>query len=433
MDEVQLEDNSFWRFFDSSQQLVIDCATKKTHKTIIIFISFYSIIILLAGIFTPKSHKAKFTEKLLTNPHELNFKSAINTEGLQLLNRTVSVFFSIQRQAHIYNSTNMRGNFGKRRHGFGFNHNFTMKRDFKIKSKIKYFSNNAQIKNFSIDLPKVSLPFSHHHVISDTVKLFDIYGQNADLISIDFAVAGNFHHFHSIWYLISVNNPFYHIFNQYTCYFFAFQSSIFVIYLLFTCKKRYEQVLTSIYFILSLSMSFSYIFSYNLTWRILPKITILFFQLYMFYMIAYVANKQRSIITSFSMILFAISFISDLFNLFLRFDLQRVYISHGHNFLWHHITIAVSLSTIAAMRSSIDDFAAFTIYTICLCINMFSSWTALDLTFFFPSLHLYFNLEVLSLGMNSIIMSILFAYHRTFNAISRRDQKSNSVPMNEML
>lgn len=432
MDEVQLEDSSFWHFFDSSQQLVIDTASKKKHKTIFIFLSIYSLIIISISIFAPKSHKVKYVESPLSNPNVLNVKSTIDSEGLNLYNRTVSVFFSVQRQAHIYNSTNMHRNFRRRRE-FHYNHSFLIKRDFQIKSDITYFSNNTQFENSSIEIPRLSLPFSHHHVISDTVKLFSIYGQNSDYIRFDFSVFGHFHHFHSIWYMISVNNPFCQTFNQYACCFFIVQSFIFIIYLLFTCQKRYEQVFTLNFFLLSLLTSFSYIFHYSSIWLILPKIMVLFLQLYMFYMISYVANKQRSIITYFTMLLFVISFISDFFSLFFRYDLQRANLSHGHHLLWHHITIAVSLSTIAAMRSSIDDFAAFTIYIICLCINMFSFWTIPDLTFFFPRLHHLINLEVVLQGMNSIIMCILFAYHRSFNTISRRNQKSNSISMNEQL
>lgn len=431
MDEVQLEDHSFWHFFDSSQQLVIDTATKKNHKKILIFISIYSIIVILFGVFAPKTHKVKFVESPLSDSNLLNAKSSVDTYGLDLYNRTVSIFFAVQRKPHIYNRNNTSYRF-RRHQKHQFMHSPIMMRDFQVKANIKYFTNNSEFKNIAINIARLSLLFSHHHVLSDTVKVFDIYGENAENIHLDFNVSGNFYHFSSIWYLISVNNPYCQTFNHYVCHYFIIQALVFIIYILFTCQRRYEQVCTLTFYILSLLTSISYIFSYNYIWQIMPKIMVLYLQLYMFYMISYVANKQRTIITSFSLILFVISFCSDLFSLMFNFR-SHINITHGHNLLWHHITIAVSLSTIAAMRSSIDDFAAFVIYTACLCINMFSFWTFLDLTFFFPRLHHFINFVVMSLGMNSIVMCMLFAYHRADNGTSRRDQKPNSVAMNERL
>lgn len=431
MEEIQLEDNSFWHFFDSSQQLVIDSASKKKHKSIFIFILIYSLIILLISIFAPRSYQNKFIESPITNPHDTFVNSVIDTKELEIYNQTLTVFFAVQRNAHFNNNSNFRKNHQRHR-GFYFHHNETIKRAFQIISNIKFFNNNTMYKNFTISIPKLQLPFSHHHKHSDTVKLFDLNSGNTDYIEIDLKVKGNFHRFRSIWYIISIKNPICCLFNQYSCLFFMFQSAIFILYILFTCQRRYEQVFTLIYLFLSLLTSVSCIFSTSHTWKIIPKFMTLYLQLYMFYMVAYVANKQRSIITSLSLILFVISFISDLFSLLLKSEVPFNF-SHGHHIFWHHITIAVSISTIAAMRSSIDDFTAFVIYTVCLCINMFAFWTAFDLTFFFPRIQQMINLRFFASGMNSIIMTILFAYHRSMNNDMRRDQKSNSLSMNEHL
>ena len=145
MEEIQLEDNSFWHFFDSTQQLVIDSATTQKHKSIIIFINLYSLVIIIISIFSPKSHRTKFSESLITNPQNALVESVIDTEGLNTFNKTVSVYFSAKRKPRFHNNSDFHKHH-RYNQKYGFYHNSTVKRDFRISADIKYFSNQKEIK-----------------------------------------------------------------------------------------------------------------------------------------------------------------------------------------------------------------------------------------------------------------------------------------------
>lgn len=419
LEEVELENHSFFSFFDSSMQLILDSSSQSNHQTYIISILIYSAFIFLFTLICPKPKTEKHISIPLSAFEQHNFTTSFTTKGMNIRGKKVLASFSATRihphHMHFdkYREThNYRFRFGKRFFQHYINASYWFDFRFSDFATIHFIENDQIISTKTIEHHNSQLHFSHHHLSSDQFDLFEIQNDNADQLRINITIRGHTYPLNHFYFTISVNNNLCTIFEKYYFLTLLVLSVIAISYLLFNCQRRYEQIGTIIFFCLFCLTNFSMYMSLDLTWKIMSKIMILYLQFYMLYLISFIANKHRSYILYCNFLLMIISFVSDIvhtmFSSGLWFDFNE-----EHHLFWHFITMAVSLSTAAAMFHSIDDPPAFVIYTVCLCLEFLAVFVTDDMLRFFPTLNNFLNLRVFFISVHSIIVLILFIYHRT--------------------
>ncbi|OHT10325.1 hypothetical protein TRFO_20462 [Tritrichomonas foetus] len=437
MEDVELESTSFFRIFDSSMPLIIDTATKNTHSKIFVSVIIFAFAMVGLSICSPKTHYTKSVDIPFHLIYNQSFHSIIESTGLYLDNKTVTVYLNLVRMTH-HNFTHSRLNkpisykermsrHMKNHHHY---HNFTKRFYFDIDMTIHFLSKQKELKSEVISLNHSQFFFSHHNVHSDSFVLFSLPTDSADKISIDFDIYGNLKYFQGLHFCFCVENSMCPVFCWYASLFFGMLAVAYFMILLLTCQRRFEQIGTLIFFFLFILSNLSLVF-HGTFWNIIKKVMDGYLQLYMFYLISFVANKHRTIITHLSFALIFITLFSDIVYCLKRLDPSFNFFK-GHHIFWHAITLSVTESMIAAMYDSIDDFPAFFVYTASLTMSFFTCLISDDLAVFFPNMHHYINIDIFFVAMHTIILNLLFLYHRS-STVRTHDQTSNSMSRTDKL
>ena len=427
MEEVEMETNSLFRFFESKIPLFLDQASINFHKNVFYFLQIYLIIIFIASFISPKSHNTKSYTIEVSSNESATISAFLQTDKFLQENRSVSAYIQMTRKWNAHKHNHSENFWDHIRHHRQRKHRNNNSKAFyyQVYANVSFIKDNVITATKSIIYNNAYIPFSHHNLHSDAFPIFTLESNNSDLMNVSFSISGDFVFYKDIDFYFRVSNQKYTVFMLYAALTFGILGTVFFIILGIKCQRRFEQIFTLVFILLFLLSNMELVFDHKIL-CVAQKIMVCYTQLYLFYLIALISNKQKSFFSIFSYLLIFSSFLSDLIFIMKQSEPHFSFMN-GHHIFWHFITLSVIESMIAAMYHTIDDPNAYFIYLGCISISFLSTLISDDLAVFFPELSNYMNLELFFMATNSVILIILFIYHRSYPQSNLREKSSKEV------
>jgi hypothetical protein len=175
-------------------------------------------------------------------------------------------------------------------------------------------------------------------------------------------------------------------------------------------RQRVEQAGTIMNLVLYFVASFCF-GSDALIFHVVEQLMVAHLRAFLFYLIAYLANKHRAVLTQIGFAFVFVSFALDLGIAWHSWK-TRVHIMHGHDIGVHMMLACVIGSIVGAMSRSVEDRFSFTVYAILLAVNLIVTLTAHDLCIVLPHFEHYIEPRLLFYGTHAIILTVLVYFHQ---------------------
>jgi hypothetical protein len=380
---------------DSSRPLLIDTARNTSTRTIRAYLLVTLGALLFACLYAPKDHIADYSIYRLSHhsfraPHSFGEPHSYNFHFSQLSAKTAPVILSVfglrlfTKFHEIFNMS-VVVDWGATRNG--------------------EFLAPAQPESSTI-----FLEYQHHSRQSNPAPLLQIPVRHADSVSVNVTLNYSAGMIAALVFEWSMKNPSNPPTERVARYGFLFFAGILTLLLAQNLCWRLEQCFSLVYFILYIISSQNLI-SHCKIFQIVEKIMLSYVESFLFYIIAFIANKHRNFVTQLGFLLILLSLISELGCCFESSKLMSQ-IMCSHNVGVHACLVAVVESMIAAMYFSADDRSAFIVYTFALSLCFGSILLIRDWVFVSPYIEHMAEMQIAFYGIHAIIIAFLFYYHQ---------------------
>ena len=185
---------------------------------------------------------------------------------------------------------------------------------------------------------------------------------------------------------------------------------VFAIVVLLGLRLRLEQAGTLVMIALFLMSSIT-LTSDAIVFHLVEVIAITFLRAFLFYIVAFIANKHRTFIAHIEFALIAMSCWFGLFSAWYSWK-SKMSIVHGHDILMHMVLAAVTGSMIAAMYFFAEVMFSFKLYAILLMLHLGTTLLACDLVKIFPQVEHWIEPKITFYGIHLVILSVLVYCHQ---------------------
>jgi hypothetical protein len=180
-------------------------------------------------------------------------------------------------------------------------------------------------------------------------------------------------------------------------------------------RRRTEQAATLVNLVLFLVSSYCFA-SDSLIFHFVESLMVAHIRGFLFYMVAYIANKHRNFVTQIG---FALVFVSFAFDIAIAIAWHswknKILMMHVHDILMHLLLICVCESMIAAMYFTAEDHFCFAVYTVLLSLSFAATILAHDWCILSPHFEHYIEPRIAFYGIHAIILTVLVYFHQGMN------------------
>jgi hypothetical protein len=192
--------------------------------------------------------------------------------------------------------------------------------------------------------------------------------------------------------------------------------------LLLKGRRRIEQMGTLINTVLFCLSCANLVFR-SVLFLVIEKLMIAQLRMFLFYMIAFIANKDRFVLTKIGLVCLFICFLFDV-GCCVRPWNDSLNLLHGHGIVIHLACFAVIGSVIAAMKSTADHLFSYSAYSTMLVLNFAGTIVTRDLAVVFPHFDHFMETEIGFYGIHLIIGTMLFYLHQ---GVSRTESEGDKL------
>ena len=388
LEEVELESGPIFTILDSSRPLMLDNPAKSQFSDVIVYITAFVILILFASFCAPKDHFVdqsffrirRSEHSSTTSTYFFSFKKKSDATKIWLSVATVRSRARVSHTDVLYAGANV---------------SFTSSRG----------SNKT---DFPTTRHTLRYSPGHHH--SDPIDLLALDTTQWSTANVRLHINFGTEAIDGILFEWSTDNPW----NPQIRHLFSLSFSaclgIFAIVLLMGMRLRFEQAGTLVVFLLFVVSSRS-LSSDAVVFHLIEVIAIAVLRLFLFYIIAFIANKHRHFIAHIEFALIAMSCWFGLFSAWYSWKSQMS-IVHGHDILMHMVLAAVTGSMIASMYFFAEDVFTFKLYATLLMLHLGTTLLACDVVKVFPNVEHWLEPKITFYGMHLVIFSVMAYYHQ---------------------
>jgi hypothetical protein len=232
----------------------------------------------------------------------------------------------------------------------------------------------------------------------------------ADHVNVTVTVTYHTWQFSGIVFEWSINNPNNREVEKCACPYFLLAAVVLCAITLSKFRQRVEQLGTVVNLCLFFVASF-YFESNGLVFHFVEQLMIAHLRAFLFYLIAYIANKHRTVLAQIAFALVFTSFALDIGIVWHSWN-TRVHMMHGHDIVVHMLLLCVIGSIVGAMSRSAEDRYSFLVYSILLAISLIATLTAHDLCIIVPHFEHFIEPRFLFYGTHAIILTVLVYFHQ---------------------
>jgi hypothetical protein len=380
LEDIEIDPHFPFAIMDPALPLMVDSCTRSTQSSFFLCIAVELAILLIVTIFAPKSHFAEYALFVANNSQIYSFtftELAPDTELLSLSLCSLRSWPFASSSDILSISTSFVAISGQRR-----TTGLTKPRDVSL----QYFS--LRSNSHPLDVFSIS-PSGSHTIILNT--MISVTNSSIRALLFEFSTSN------------SANSVVRRI--SFCC--FVVLPIFLSLFLLFTRQNRIEQMATFGAFFLFLMSCFTLI-KRSFFFLICEKVFVCYLRVALFYIVAFIANKHKNVITETGFVLIAVAF---LFDLVCSWN-GSLDILHGHDIVLHLVLVAAIGSMVAAMYFFADDVFAFVMYSALLGLNFLATICLNDLWILIPHLAHWIEPTIAFTGIHGIIMTLLFFLHQ---------------------
>jgi hypothetical protein len=266
------------------------------------------------------------------------------------------------------------------------------------------------ISHTSIDERPLVLHYPPSSSFSDSVAGMAMVIGEADRVNVTATVTYHTREFSGIVFEWSINNPNNREIEKRASPYFHSLAFILCAITLLNFRFRFEQIGTIANVVLFFIASFCFA-SNGLVFHFVEQLMTAHLRAFLFYLIAYIANKHRTVLAQIAFALVCTSFALDIGIAWHSWS-TRVRIMHGHDIAVHMLLACVIGSIVGAMSRSVEDRFPFIVYTILLAMSLTATLTAHDLCIIVPHFEHFIEPRFLFYGTHAIILAVLVYFHQ---------------------
>jgi hypothetical protein len=388
-EDVEIDVRFIFTIMDSSRPLLIDITPRLPLYSVVKFVFAMLIIVLSVCFFAPKDHfvdysvyRVNLSEPNTTFTYRFEFGNLT-----QNFTKLWLVIFSIRESSRPrhYDSISL-----------------TISAD--------QYLDSTPLSHSTHENHHAMLHYPPYASLSDPLDGISVALGHADRIEVSATVTYRQTWIEAIAFEWSINNPNNPEIERRAYSNFLLISLIFSIVILSHFRCRLEQIGTIVNLAL-FSVASCCLTSDALIFHIVEQLMIAHLRGFLFYLIAYITNKHRTMLTQIAFALIFMSFALDIGIAWHSWK-TRVNMMHGHDIAVHMLLICVIGSIISAMSRSAEDRFSFLLYTLMMALSLLTTLTAHDLCIVVPHFEHFIEPRFLFYGTHAIILAVLVYFHQ---------------------
>ena len=384
MEEVELDQGYQFTLADASRPLVIDSVSRPPLKHFWVFLSLLSFVVLVMAFLAPKDYIVRysfFKVRLYNEDH--NWKYKLRVSGLSAESAHVKIATVVIR----------RPSPAARVSSLDFRFRIVRMRDENVVGREDRKSAG------------VLVAYHPRHRVSQYTPLATIPVRDSDAMVVDMSVDFDNEPTEVIVIEVSTKNPMSVVVRRQVVSCFAVVFLAFFVSLCIKIQARVEQMATLL-LTLGMCLSSMSLFSDVRFVHYVECVTIGAFRAFLFYAIAFLANKHRTTIIHLGL---ALMFVCTCIDIMCKMSASLL---RGHDILVHLFLAAVIGSTIASMSVFVEERYAFKIYFVLVVMSFVATILFNDLPLFAPHLIHVMEMRVAFYGVHVVLLAVLVFCHQ---------------------
>jgi hypothetical protein len=388
-EDVELERG--WRVpvMDSSIPLLIDATPRVAFSIVLAFVAIELLVVVIVSICVPKD---RYVDNSIYRVRSAGTDSAVVYEFdvSELTDDSTRLWLSVlsvRGATHPLNYDNIS-----------------------LATEVRAFANSSAVSTTRNRRDNIMFYYWPHSHCSETASGVSIPIRSVDRVSI--AVALTFHSpsVEAVVFEWSTNNPSNRAIGAFAARMFASISVIYVIVLLRSVKLRLEQMGTILSLLLFGASSFC-LTSESLVFHCFEKVMVCALRVFLFYLIAYIANKHRNFLTKMGFFLIFVSLLLDIGIAWNSWK-KELLMMHGHNIAVHMLVICGTESLIGAMSFSSEDHFSFFVYSLLISLSFAATLVTHDWCIIAQNFQHYIEPRIAFYGVHAVILAVLVYFHQ---------------------
>jgi hypothetical protein len=406
-EDVELETGFQFTVMDPSRSLVIDASPRVRLSSVAAFIFAMLLVVLASALTAPKDHFVEYS-LYRVNVSEPNSTFSYRFAFSGLDHNFTRMWLTILSVRDLYRPRHYDGLF------------FTI--------NASEFAYNACISHISQPAKHAVLHYPPHSHNSDPVSAILIPLGRGDRIVVNASVTFDSTSVSVIVFEWSLNNPHNPEIEHRAYPHFLLIAVILGLVCIRNCRRRIEQLGTVCNLLLFFTASFSFT-SHIPFFHIAEQLMTGHLRAFLFYVIAYIANKHNSGLTQIGFALIATSFALDLSIAWYSWK-TRVLMIHGHDIVVHMLLVCILGSIVTAMARSAEDRFAFTLYSMLMACSLAGTLIAHDLCIVMPHFEHWIEPRFLFYGVHIVVLTVLVYFHQGMEKVDSESAMLNGKKEN---
>ena len=388
MEEVELDQGYQFTLADASRPLVIDSVSRPPLKHFWLFLSLLIFVVLVMAFVVPKDYIVRYSFfKVRLHNEDHNWKYKLRVSGLSVESSHVKIATVVIRRP----SPSAR----------------VSSLDFRF--RIVRMRDDIVVGREDRKAAGVSVAYHPRHRVSQYVPLATIPVRDSDAMEVDMSVDFDNEPTEVFVIEVSTKNPMSVVVRRQVVSCFAVVFLVFFVSLCIKIQARVEQMATLL-LTLGMCLSSMSLFSDVRFVHYVECVTIGAFRAFLFYTIAFLANKHRTAIIHMGL---ALMFVCTCIDVMCKMSSWNgVGLLHGHDILVHLFLAAVVGSTIASMSVFVEERYAFKIYFVLVVVSFVATLVFNDMPLFAPHLIHVMEMRVAFYGVHVVLLAVLVFCHQ---------------------
>jgi hypothetical protein len=408
-EDVELESGYSLTIMDSSRPLLIDITPRIPMRSVLKFIAVELLVVLFVSLCAPKDHFVDYSIYRVAR-HHLEMPQTYDFHFTHLNRNFTKVWLSLFAIRGIERPRNYD--------------NISWAVDAKQFASSLLVSHTQQRKN--------SAMFHYHprHHRSDVIDCLSIPINASDRIDVTATLTYHSPFIEAVIFEWSMNNPNNPVLESRSYLWFGLISVLLAGLLLRNCRRRTEQTATLVNLLLFLVSSYCFA-SDSLIFHFVESLMVAHMRGFLFYMVAYIANKHRNFVTEIG---FALIFMSFAFDIAIAWHSwkTKILMMHVHDILMHLLLICACESMIGAMYFTAEDHFSFALYTVLLSLSFAATVLAHDWCILSPHFEHYVEPRIAFYGIHAIILTVLVYFHQGMTRTESDGDKLDDEPSSDL-
>jgi hypothetical protein len=388
-EDVELEPGWHFPVMDSSIPLVIDSTPRVPFSSVLLFVGIELLVVIVVSTSVPKN---RYIDSSIYHVHETGPNSTLlyDFEVSGLTNDSTRIWLSL---------------FFVRGSICPLNYD-----SISLTSEVHAFANSTLVSTARTRRDNIMFYYWPHSHCSETASGVSIPIRSINRLSVVVALT-----FHSPWveavvFEWSTDNPGNPAIDAFAARMFGGISVVYLLVLLRNVKIRLEQIGTILSLLLFGVSSFCFA-SESLVFHCFEKVMVCGIRVFLFYLIAYIANKHRNCLTKMGFFLIFVSLLLDIGIAWNSWK-KEFLMMHRHNIAVHMLVICVTESLIAAMYFSSEDHFCFFVYSLLISLSFAATLVTHDWCTIAQNFQHYIEPRIAFYAVHAVILAVLVYFHQ---------------------